>query len=56
MRLAARDAPVAVKSRAVEPVNKVKIIPVEIQLTYQSGGTYNTGMTLVCILKQNTQP
>jgi hypothetical protein len=28
MRLAADDAPVAVKRRAVEPINKVKILPV----------------------------
>jgi hypothetical protein len=35
MRLAASGAPVA-----VEPVNKVKIIPVELQRTYQSGGKH----------------
>jgi hypothetical protein len=29
MRLAAGGAPVAVKRRTVEPVNKVKILPVE---------------------------
>jgi hypothetical protein len=29
MRLAAGDAPIAVKRRAVEPANKVKILPVD---------------------------
>jgi hypothetical protein len=32
MRLTAIGAPVAVKSTAVEPVNKVKILPVQILL------------------------
>jgi hypothetical protein len=40
MRLATSGDPVALKSRAVEPVNKLKIIPVELQRTYQSGGTH----------------
>jgi hypothetical protein len=35
MRFAAGDAPVAVKLRVVEPVNKVKILPLPGSVTTQ---------------------